>query len=367
MSRCILFVIDSLFPLGPAAVLSSFVRSLQREHDFDVHIATLTSENPPIWQGDFAGATIHPIRKRPQRDAGLPLRLRKLVRRLDPDIVHSWCGQSNTIAAIGLFRLDQSRFLSTELVLRQPQRFLERQIARRGHRRPEKLIVSHETLKIAAIENGIREHRLCVIPTGIPAPRATHQKSSKFIRNLLGLNSTSLVACSVAPLVPTSRLKDLIWATDLLACVHDDFHLLILGRGSQLWRLKKFASQTAASRFIHFLGHPAEAARVLAGIDIYWNSHLRCPLDPVIMTAMLRQKPIVSVYGPGTMELIEPQVTGLATNFGARDEFARWSKYLIELPDSAKQLAEQGLAHVQQKFPLSTMVDGYLKIYNWCS
>ena len=70
--------------------------------------------------------------------------------------------------------------------------------------------------------------------------------------------------------------------------------------------------------------------------------------------------PVISVYGEGTEETILHQQTGMAVNYGARDEFARWTKFLIEKPDAARRLADQGKAHVLEKFPLEKMVSEYL-------
>jgi len=85
------------------------------------------------------------------------------------------------------------------------------------------------------------------------------------------------------------------------------------------------------------------------------------------MSAMANGIPSISVYGPGTKEIIRHQETGFAVNFGARDEFARWTKFLIEKPEQAARLARQGQEFVNAQFTKSTMVDGYLAIYDLIS
>ena len=78
---------------------------------------------------------------------------------------------------------------------------------------------------------------------------------------------------------------------------------------------------------------------------------------------MLSGVPVVSVYGPGTTELIQHQETGFATNVGARDEFARWTKFLLEQSEQGKQLADQGRASLEGKFPVSEMAAAYRDLY----
>ena len=82
------------------------------------------------------------------------------------------------------------------------------------------------------------------------------------------------------------------------------------------------------------------------------------------MISSVSARRTVSVAGPGIDEVLVPQTTGLATNFGARDEFARWTKYLIEQPHSAEQLARQGREHAERNFAAAKMVDAYREIYD---
>jgi len=154
-------------------------------------------------------------------------------------------------------------------------------------------------------------------------------------------------------------MKDLIWATDLLNCIRDDFHLVIVGEGNQRKNLQRFASFTEAESHVHFLP-PDQAEGLLGALDVYWHSHLIHPLPSSLLCAMASAVPVISVYGDGTEEPILHQQTGMAVNYGARDEFARWTKFLIEKPDAARQLADQGKAHVLENYSLAQTVAGYL-------
>jgi len=102
---------------------------------------------------------------------------------------------------------------------------------------------------------------------------------------------------------------------------------------------------------------------LIPGLDFFWQSHLNEPLPSALCHAMLSNVPVVSVYGPGTSELIQHQETGFATNVGARDEFARWTKFLLEQTEQGQQLADQGRASLKGKFPASEMAAAYRAFY----
>lgn len=382
VSHRILFTIESLFSLGAAQQLKLLVDSLaQAGHEIHVAVLGERAFEPTDWAD--AGIKVYFLNgddKTPLhtlRDGYYVAReLRKLIHTLSPGIVHSWCGRAELLTLIATKDLPITprwlkpkkppRLISTELFL-QPEKSLTRKaIENRMNTRVEQLIVPHETVRKHLVDNGHRQTRIDIVPNAAsqPNPEINRDEARRQIRAGMNLPATSFLAGAVAPLAHRSRLKDLVWATDLLTCIGKDFHLLIIGKGSQLWRLKRFAALTEAKEHVHFLGHPDSTDSVLAGLNFYWHSHLLDPLPGPMLSAMANGIPAVSVHGDGTREIIRQQETGFAANLGARDEFARWTKFLIEKPGPALKLARQGQQFVQEQFKVSSMVDRYLAIYN---
>jgi glycosyltransferase involved in cell wall biosynthesis len=128
-----------------------------------------------------------------------------------------------------------------------------------------------------------------------------------------------------------------------------------------LSRLQRFASLTEAASHVHFIRHPEPS--LIQGLDFYWHPHFQEPISANLMAAMAAEIPAIAVYGEGTDEIIRHQETGFAVNFGARDEFARWTKFLIEKPNESKTMARQGRELVERSFPSKSMVDDYIAFY----
>ena len=241
---------------------------------------------------------------------------------------------------------------------------LQSLVERRVYKRPEAIVVPHESLKSHLMRvHDKREHRLQVITNSAVGGAQDRASCRAQLLDRLGVPADSNIAGTAAPLIARTRLKDLIWATDLLTCIREDIHFVIFGTGEQEARLRRFVSLTEADGHVHFLGNDAGVLSLINGIDFYWHSHLREPLPSGLLFSMAGGIPVVSVYGPQIADVVVPQTTGLAVNFGARDEFARWTKYLIELPDAAAQLARQGREHVLRRFPADRMTNAYLEIY----
>ena len=81
-----------------------------------------------------------------------------------------------------------------------------------------------------------------------------------------------------------------------------------------------------------------------------------------MLQAMQQGVPVISVFGPGTENLIRHQQTAMGVNFGARDEFARWTKYFIEQSESAKKLTSQAQQFIK-RFDTARMIERYLSCY----
>jgi glycosyltransferase involved in cell wall biosynthesis len=382
VSHRILFTIESLFPLGSAQQLKLLADSLvQQGHEIHVAVLGEYAFEPDQWtQAGVNVCFLNADDKTPlhtARDGFYVVKeLRKLIQDVSPTIVHSWCGRAEllTLLATEEFPLARSflkplkrfRLLSTELFLQPEKRFTRQAVENRMSKRVESMIVPHESVKKHLVEDGYREPRITIVPNALslPDPPIDHSEARKSVLARLDLPETTYLAGAVAPLIHRSRLKDLIWATDLLTCIREDFHFVIIGTGSQLRRLKRFAALTEAKSHVHFLGQPESAETIVAGLDFYWHSHLLDPLPGNLLAAMADGIPVISVYGEGTREIIRHQETGFAVNFGARDEFARWTKFLIERPEPAQKLARQGQEFVRQHFDVATMVNGYLEIYD---
>ena len=400
MSHRILFVTETLFPLGPAEQLLRLSSQLvKRGHQIIVAVLGQRTFEPTQWTD--AGIEVHflngddttPLHN--LRDGFFVTReLRTLIRSVAPNIVHSWCGVSELMTLLAtenfpLFKpLKKLRLISTELYLQPEKRFIRQVVENRLAQRVERMIVPHVTVKNHLVENGYREPRIDIVPNSFAGSSLSNSEMAakrttgrQRILSMLGLPETALLAGTVAPLIHRSRLKDLIFATNLLDCAFSeewfaehkpgaavpDVHLLIIGKGTQQKQLKRFAILTEAKPQVHFLDHPHSPDEIIAGLDFYWHSHLRDPLSGNLMAAMAHGIPAISVFGPGSEEIVRHQETGFAVNFGARDEFARWTKYLIEQQDSGQRLANQGQSFVQANFKESKMIDGYVGVYDLTS
>ena len=85
----LLLIIPTLVRGGAEKQLTLLAGGLARDQ-FDVHVAVLTHTGPLEHDLRQAGVPLTMIDKRWKLDPGAYWRLRKLIKQLQPDIVHTW-------------------------------------------------------------------------------------------------------------------------------------------------------------------------------------------------------------------------------------------------------------------------------------
>ena len=129
----------------------------------------------------------------------------------------------------------------------------------------------------------------------------------------------------VGRLWPQKRVKDAIWAADLLKVIRDDVHLLVIGDGPQRDRLRRFRDQCQIRDKVHFLGERGDVPRLLPHFDVLWSTSGYEGQSNVILEAMAAGVPVVATDIPGTRELVVPDVTGYLVPVGDRAAFAKYT------------------------------------------
>ena len=135
------------------------------------------------------------------------------------------------------------------------------------------------------------------------------------------------------------RLKDAIWAADLLKVIRSDVHLLIFGDGPHRDRLLQFRDQVLIRDKVHFLGQPSDAAEAMAHLDVLWSAGGTGESAAAVLAAMAAGVPVVAADTPAMRELIAPGQTGCLFRLGQRAGLAAATQQLLESPEAARRRA----------------------------
>ena len=214
------------------------------------------------------------------------------------------------------------------------------------------------------VDCGLPAERIRVIPNGVPAAPATETTRGQILAEL-GLPEHSRLVGLVGPLWPQKRVKDAIWAADLLKVIRDNVHLLVIGDGPHRDRLVRFREQVEIEDKVHFLGQRNDVPHWMPHFDVLWSTSGHEGQSNAVLEAMA-----AGVPGGGHGHSRHPRPGRARPDRFPRQgrasgRFARWTNQLLDdaplaqrLGQSARQRACNRVRRRDDGFALRRVVRG---------
>jgi glycosyltransferase involved in cell wall biosynthesis len=358
--RRILHIIDSLGYNGAASQLLILSKALSQA-GIDVHVCSVSPTNPRREEFEAASIPTVVIPRRWILDPLADWKLYRLLRHLQPDVVHTW----NTVPGIfgpiaagrrliaGTYRIDRWR----------PS--WETAIERRLNARAVYRVTNSEAVRAWAAHADSQRINWTIIPSGIGPPRPSDIARHELLRELHLPQDARLIGV-VGELVPQKRVKDLIWAADLLRVLHNNLRLLIIGDGPLRSQLEDYTRLASDREHIRFLGAGNDVWRIMPHFDVLWNASENIGQSAAILEAMALGIPVVASDTPSNRELVVPIETGylipLATRSG-RATRARVTDRIFTEPELAARLAKNAQDRALWQFSVATTLQKHLELY----
>jgi glycosyltransferase involved in cell wall biosynthesis len=365
VSRRILHIIDSLNRSGRAAQLLVLGQGLVKS-GFDVHVAGLVGGRGPLAaELSAAGISTVEFNRRWPMDPVTVVRLQRLVARLRPDVVHTWDdraaaygrlvrrGQPVPQLLVGRYRVDpwKARWRWA----------LERRAARQG----ERFAADSPAIRDWCLGHGLPLEKFGVIPPGVSTARASDVSRDELLRELRLPPEARLIGV-VGRLVPEKRVKELIWAADLLRVLHDNLRMLVIGDGPLRAPLTQYARLASDLEHIRFLGERADTWRIMPHLDVLWNGSESRGHSIEILDAMAAGVPVVASDTPLNRELVVEGETGYLIPLGNRAGRAARARHTDRLFNDCKlveHLASASRQRIAEHLSAPKMVQRHAEAY----
>jgi glycosyltransferase involved in cell wall biosynthesis len=361
MTRRILHIISTLDRSGAEKQLVMLAGGLARD-EFDVHVIALTRGGPLAAELIEREIPLTVIGKAWKFDPPAWYRLRRQIVQLQPDLVQTWMFTANAYGRTAALSAGVHNIVAGERSVDPWKQWHQLAIDRRLANRTSAIVVNSRGVQEFYSEQGIPANKFRLIYNGIgPAP--ANRASRDEVLGELGLPSQARIIGAVGRLWPQKRIKDLIWATDLLKVIRDDVHLLVIGDGPQRHALERFQRKCLIEDRVHFLGARDDVPRLMPHFDLLWLASGYEGLPNVIMEAMACDIPVVATDIWGNRELVVHDQTGYLVPVGDRAGLARYANKILDDPQLGRRLGQAGRERIAAEFTVEGMVERHAALY----
>ena len=359
----ILQVIPSLRCGGAERMVVNLITHLDRRH-FQVAAIILGRSEGWVLEERLAREQVQVwhLDKRLGFDPRIILRVRAVVRRFRPHLVHSHLSLHYVYPAlIGCQPLRHvvTVHLPAETTHKQAMRVLARIAHWRG---VVPVAVSRGVANWVKCTHGIED--CMVISNGIPIDdyQCPSTRRQEWRREQGFLEEDVLFVCA-ARLEKQKNHAMLLEAFARGPATSPRAHLLLAGDGERRPALEEQARGLGIQGKVHFLGLRADICDVLAAADVFvLASHSEGnPLS--LMEAMAAGLPVVATAVGGVPELIADRTSGLLVRPGDSDGFVAAMLRLLQDEETRRKMSVAAARYAKEVFGASRMAQGYMDLY----
>jgi len=341
-------------------MLNTIKRMQETNEEYEHVIVSLTDANDFSQQGLLKPVEIHCMHKKPGNDWGLHLRLFKLFRQLNIDVLHSYnlsTIEYQFVAMLagvkGRVHAEHGRDIGDPQGLNKKHNFLRKLISNFVHRY---IAVSDELYQWLKTTVGIKDNKVTLITNGINTDLFNLPKSS----------SDQVRFINVARLSPIKDHENLLQACEILSNdsgLNANWQLTIVGDGPLKEQLHQSMQAKGLGEKVTFLGARNDIAQLISQSDVFVLSSIAEGIPMTILEAMSGSTPVISTAVGGIPQVITPDVDGYLVENKNAAQLAQAMRNYIENDDLKTTHGKAAREKVLTKFDEKNMVDAYLDCY----
>ncbi|HEX9005654.1 MAG TPA: glycosyltransferase family 4 protein [Bacteroidota bacterium] len=291
--------------------------------------------------------------------------LRRHLRRLSADVVHSNANYDRTAAALA------AAFTGVRHVAGvHSSHSIQHNITHwlRNRYGIDHFVADAESVRSVLVRlDGIDPARISIIPIGVePAPEAGRPALRAQARAELGASPETVVIGNLARLVPFKGHRVLLDAVARLAATRSDILVPIIGDGELLEELRRQAGALGIGRYVRFLGFRDDLDRLYAGFDVYCHSSLELAAEAfplAILRALAAGLPVVCTDVGGIGLMVEDGRNGFLRPPDDPPALAEALGRVVADPPLRERMGRASRILFERNYHASAMAEAMEKVY----
>jgi len=286
------------------------------------------------------------------------VRLRRLLRSLRPDVVHTWMFTADAYGRVAAKMAGVRRIVSSELCVDQWKGPVKRAIDRLLAHVTDCVVPNSDSVAAWLQSVGLPERIILTIPSafdpaGYPMKPLEQPAALSLAPRLIG----------VGRLYPQKRYDVLVRAMAEIVREVPQAQLTILGEGPCRRQLEPLVASLGLTGRVEMPGEVANVPRRMAESDLLLMSSDYEGMPNAVLEAMYVGLPVVATAAPGTRDIVRDGETGVLVPLGDHEALARAALSVIRDPQRGHALAVRARREVLQQYTVERMVSAYEALY----
>ena len=302
------------------------------------------------------------VPRRPRFDVGFVRRLHAVLRDRAPSIVHAHNTTAAFYAALAAPRRAGCRVVHTEHGPPPQLSWRARSALRVVGRR-----IDAGSLVAEVLRSPLRSALGSAADTFVTIPNACARPDPGFVarredtRAEFGAGRSDRVLLTVSRLVPGKRVADAVDVAEALVREGRSVRLWIAGDGPERPDLAGMVRERGLDDVVRLLGVRADLRRLMAAADFVLHPSGYEACSRVLVEAMAAGLPIVARAVGGNADLLGDGRCGVLVD--GDDEMLAAVRSLLDDPERARALGEQGHQRFTAEFSSEVVLPRYLELY----
>ncbi len=310
-------------------------------------------------QAAASSAEVYPMTMLGDLDAGLIVRLYRLMRRTRPDVVHlhSRIG-ADVMGGVA------ARLAGVPVVHSRRQDNPESRLAVAfKYRLHDRVIAISEGIGRILLSEGLPQEKLRCVRDAIEITPFVEHPERAWFEQAFALPPGALVLGVVAQLIQRKGHHLLLDAMPEVLAAFPGTQVLLFGKGPLEAELRTAIERRGLSGVVRLAGFRDDLTRILPCLDLVVHPALMEGLGVSLLQAASAGVPIIASRVGGIPEAVRDGETGLLVAPGNPAALAAGIRQLLADPALRQKLGRAGRQWVEQAFAAELMIEGNLQVY----
>ena len=343
-----------------------------RRQGIDAHLIILVEPGQPMddmmAEAQNRGIPIRRLGIRRDYDLALLLNIRRALREMKPDIVHSHLIHGDLFGWFGAKLAGIRTVISSR---HNDDRFryhpLWRRISPMLWRLTSGGIAISDAIRNFTVSiEGAPEHQISVVHYGVEyrwiSDDEVHSARQE-IRAELQLGPDAMLLGMVCRLVEQKGIPYALEAFQRICVRFPAAYLVIAGDGAMAAELRRLGDALGLSNRVYWLGWRSDTDRLIASFDIVLMPSLWEGFGLVLLEAMSRRVPVIASRVSAIPEVVSHGETGILIQPRDAGAMAAAITRLLNDPPLRKHMGLLGVARLEERFSVRQMVADTIAVY----